>query len=403
MFTEVEGGYQVTGISLWNRLYKNFTVDIPSQYNGKPVVAISDGAFMGYTSLISVKIPDTVKKIGAQAFFGCVLLANVDIPDSVTHIGAYAFSGCAMLTSVTIPDRVTTIGNGAFNLCTNLSNVTIGNGVTAIGVYAFYDCKSLTHISIPDSVTAIGTMAFYGCDSLYYNLYNNDSYLGNSANPYVVFMRAASKDITSCNIYPDTKAIYDDAFSECTHLTDITIPDRITSIGSRAFYNCNNLTAVAIPDSVTTIGASAFSYCNSLAKFEIRAENANYSVDSNGILYNKDQTILIQAPGTIQGNITIPNGVTTVSDLAFAACYSLTGVTIPDSVTSIGESAFSYCIFLNKVTIGTNIATIGDFAFSFCTDLHSVCYSGSQADWEKIKIGFDNDFLTQANIAFNSK
>ena len=143
LFTEVEGGYQVTGISLWNRLYKNFTVDIPSQYNGKPVVAISDGAFMGYTSLISVKIPDTVKKIGAQAFFGCVLLANVDIPDSVTHIGYGAFYGCRELTSINIPDSV-----------------------THIDTWTFLDCDSLTSINIPDSVTHIGTWAFDSCDYL---------------------------------------------------------------------------------------------------------------------------------------------------------------------------------------------------------------------------------------------
>lgn len=166
LFAEVEGGYQVTGVAYWDRFYKNFTVNIPSHYNGKPVVAISDHAFQGYTSLISVSIPNTVKWIGSEAFLGCVLLTYVDIPDSVTHIGSEVFNGCIALTDVNISDSVTTIGYGAFANCHSLTSVTIPNSVTDISISAFNNCTSLTSVTVPKSVTSIGSHAFSYCDNL---------------------------------------------------------------------------------------------------------------------------------------------------------------------------------------------------------------------------------------------
>ena len=98
------------------------------------------------------------------------------------------------------------------------------------------------------------------------------------------------------------------AFSGCTNLTSVTIPDSVTTIEWGAFSGCTSLTSVTIPDSVTTIGDSAFRDCTSLT------------------------------------SVTIPDSVTTIGDYAFWGCSSLTSVTIPDSVTTIGEDAFSHCI-----------------------------------------------------------
>ena len=176
----------------------------------------------------------------------------------------------------------------------------------------------------------------------------------------------------------------------CTD-TDIVIPDTynglpVTTIGYDAFFNCDSLTSVTIPDSVTTIGSGAFQYCLSLTAIEVSSENANYSSDNNGILYNKDKTTLIQAPGAIQGTFTIPDSVTTIGDSAFAHCYNLTSVTIPGSVTTIGDDAFQTCSSLTSVTIPDSVTTIGDSAFA-CTSLTSVTIPDSVTT-----IG-DNTFL----------
>ena len=145
LFTEAEEGYAVTGFSGKERFYKNFTVDIPSEYNGQPVTEISDGAFAGYTSLVKVTIPDSVTTISGGAFLGCILLSEADIPDSVTFIGDAAFGGCVSLSEVDLPNSVTYIDNNAFHDCTGLVNVRIPESVMHIGKDAFAGSNAVAY------------------------------------------------------------------------------------------------------------------------------------------------------------------------------------------------------------------------------------------------------------------
>ncbi len=128
--------------------------------------ALPADTFRNKTSLTSVKLPKTLKKIGSYAFSGCSGLTSVTIPDSVTSIGSGAFYGCSSLTSITIPDGVTSIGDYAFYGCRRLTSITIPDSVTSIGSHAFSDCSSLTSITIPDGVTLIGDYAFFNCRNL---------------------------------------------------------------------------------------------------------------------------------------------------------------------------------------------------------------------------------------------
>ena len=169
----------------------------------------------------------------------------------------------------------------------------------------------------------------------------------------------------------------------------------VTEIGSNAFYN-TSIISVTIPSSVTYIGYYAFRYCTNLRSITVDADNPNY-VSEDGILYNRAKTILIQAPGEIYGDITIPSSVTSIGGGAFDGCASLTSVafaagsllesigfyafssctnlisiTIPSSVTSIGYQAFMYCSSLTSVTIPASVTYIGDMAFFNCNNLTSV-------------------------------
>ena len=164
-----------------------------------------------------------------------------------------------------------------------------------------------------------------------------------------------------------------------TSATSVDIPStvtnngtkyRVTSIVLRAFSNCSILTSVTIPNSVTYIGFSAFYGCSSLTTINVDSDNNNYS-SIDGILYNHAQDTLIQCPGA-KTSATIPNKVTTIGVYAFRDCSSLTSVTIPNSVTTIEENAFSGCTSLTSITIPNSVTYIGEYAFSHCSNLTAI-------------------------------
>ncbi len=142
----------------------------------------------------------------------------------------------------------------------------------------------------------------------------------------------------------------------------------VTYIASEAFSRCTNLTSMTIPNSVTTIGASAFSYCASLTNLSVAAANPIYS-SVDGVLFNKAQTTLVIFPPGRDGSYVIPDTITLVTSDAFRNCTNLTQVIIPASVPNIGDMAFSGCTSLTKVIIGYSVTNIGDYAFQDCRSL----------------------------------
>ncbi len=226
------------GNSAFYGCYSLTSVTIPDS-----VTSIGDSAFYDCDSLTSVTIPDSVISIGSSAFSCYTSLTSVTIPDSVTSIGNSAFYDCSGLTSVTIGDSVTSIGDSAFFFCFSLTSVIIPDGVITIGADAFYDCYNLTSVTIPGSVTSIGLKAFSGCDSAYTE-YEYGKYIGDLENPYQVLIEVTNQNLSTYKIHEDTKIITYGAFSNCTRLTSITIPDSVKTIDVYAFSGCTNLTSV---------------------------------------------------------------------------------------------------------------------------------------------------------------
>lgn len=312
------------------------------------VTTIERGAISGSDALTAVTIPDSVVAIGSN--FGCDNLTAIDVdennsyyssldgvlfskdktilldypcgrsgayivPDDVTTICDNAFGG-SKITSVTISDSVTDMGEEAFSFCRSLRSVTIGKGIATIGESTFSNCTSLTSVTMKEGVTAIEAWAF----------------------------------------------------GSCTNLTSIYIPDGVTTIGDHAFYDCRNLVSVTIPASVTTIGEDAFMVCGDITSVYISDIAAWCTIDfgssySNPLTHN-DATLYLNNE-TIT-DLTIPSGVSTISNYAFYTCDSLTSVILPDGVTSIGHCAFGGCTNLASVTLPKGVTSVGESTFSGC-------------------------------------
>ena len=174
--------------------------------------------------------------------------------------------------------------------------------------------------------------------------------------------------------------IGDYAFYASSGLTSVTIPTSVTSIGDWAFAGCTNLTSVTIPYGVTSIGVGPFASCTSLSAIMVDPNNSVYSSVA-GVLFDKSQTTLIEYPAGIAGSYTIPAGVTSIGDDAFASCPSLTSVAIGNGVTSIGDWAFQNCSGLTSVYFQGNAPTVANDVTVFLGDTATVYYLPGTTGW----------------------
>lgn len=203
----------------------SYDITIPTDFGRFPVTAIGDDAFRGCSALKKVTIPQSVTSIGDSAFAGCHNLDSVTINDAATSIGNRAFTECPLTTTLSLGKKITTIGDEAFYYCIELESVTIPQSVTSIGNDAFGQCHDLQSLTIKDAATSIGHRAFLGCTSL-----------------------------ETISLGENIKTIGYHAFNSCTsiNLTNVTIPENVTTIRPGTFDYCTHLEYIMLPAGLTS-------------------------------------------------------------------------------------------------------------------------------------------------------
>lgn len=400
-------GYQLNeqqdGIIINSYFGNASDVYIPTEIDGIPVTEISDFSFTNNFSVTSLHIPYTVLNIGIGAFYCTSSLAEffVDennehycsengvlfnkekteiiqypcakedktysIPKTVTIIRQYVFSYCSNITEVNIPASVSMIetlwdhsgqlyainvdkDNESFSSddgilfskdktalirCPEgkiITDYVVPDYVTKIHLCAFQYNPSIVSVTMSDSVVEIGSNALYDCGSL----------------ETVRF----SDNITD---------IPEQCCTWSSNLKTVNIPKLAKSIGYRAFA-CTSVREITISESIETIGEGALSDCYNI---NVDPKNKYYS-SIEGVLYNKDGTVLIQFPASRGGDFVVPSGVKKIREQAFQNNYRLTSVVFPEGLTAIEDFAFAYCTELKSISLPKSVNLISKDAFMFC-------------------------------------
>ena len=310
-------------------------------------------AFSSCDGLTSITFPESIAYVDEYAFNNCTGLTAVNITNLAAWcnvdfvVGLYGTSSNPLyyahhlylngeeVTDLVIPEGVTHIGNFAFDYCTSLTSVTIPNGVTSIGVGAFMGCESMTSVTIPPSVDIIDGVAFIWCYNLNavhisdlaawcgLSFYNADNPLRYGAHLYL-----NGKEVTDLVIPEGVTSVCDGAFMRCSHLTSVTIPEGVTSIGEYAFYSCWSL------DSVISWIEKPFDIDNNV--FERYNDETNQTSFTSATLYVpkgckaryeategwKNFTHIVEIESTVIGDAN-GDGNLTVADMTAIAHYVL--------------------------------------------------------------------------------
>lgn len=284
---------------------------------------------------------------------------------TVTAIGNYAFANNTSLETVELPQSVTRIGTGAF-MNSGIVNINGMTGVNEIGADAFRNCYALTSFTVPDNVDTLSRWML----------------------------------------------------GDCVNLKEIDLPEGMATIEAGAFANCTSLTSLYLPESLTVFDITSLNGCVRLQSVSVDANNAVYS-SASGVLFNKSKTDLLRYPcGKLDSMYSLPDGVITVVENAFANCNKIQSVTIPQSVSVIGRGAFSNspnlssfvwdngssvnelpdsfvygCTALKTMSIPSSVRSIGAYAFGNCPSLDAVFFTE-----DRVETISDDAFSNTSNV-----
>lgn len=371
------------------------------------VTEIAARAFAETSTLTSVEIPGSIELISAYAFSKCPELKTVRIKNGVKGIGNFAFQDCEKLEVLELPTTsLRNIYEASFINCNSLVNLNLPEGLEGIGVRAFQVCKSLKEVRLPDSVTNLQLGAFEYCDSLKkVTLGKNTSYIGES-----VFRHDFSlEEITfQCKISTNRAYAFDrtgnikrinisslsdwlnsefsgnnpmgankaDLYCNGKKVTDLVIPEDITSIMGYAFYNCTSLKNIRIPKHVSQIpdfsafgGTKLNSFIIDDSPEPISVGSTFINMEADSIYIGRKMNITEQINPVVK-TVAFGDELDEIYATLFQNCSQLQKIDL-NKVRKVGTKGFYGCGNLRELNL-RNVSEIEAQAFDRCNYLHTI-------------------------------
>ncbi len=354
-------------------------------------------AFSGCSSLKGIQIPASVREIEAGAFMACTGISAFSVAKGNRSFSApdgnlYNRKGTTLIqyapaktaSSFRVPEKVTCVDQ-AFYSCANLKHVTLPKGISEIGSSTFAN-SGLTEITVPEGVTKIGYSAFLNCTQL------TSVRLPSTLTEMEVYafdntaLENSESNWEQNALYLDGWLVQTKAGTE----TQLTVKDGTVGMAEKALAENETLQSVTLPASLKHLYENPFSACEALTQITVKPGSSAFS-SSNGVLYSQDRTALLAYPrskddssfvipesvtvirknafsdNSLLAQITFPAGLKDIQPNAFYSCSALQQVTLPDGFTQIGNSAFQDCTALEEAYIPGSVSVIGESAFQNCT------------------------------------
>jgi hypothetical protein len=322
----------------------------------------------------AVVIPDTINElkvtvVGTQAFFQANAMTSLTFGTNVHTIMPNAVFQCPALTTVVIPESVTNIGDGPVIDCKALTTMTLtGTNVFYVVTNGVLFSKTLKNlIEFPG-----GVGGSYTVSSIVTN--TGEAFIGNS-------LTAINADAANAIYASSGGVLFDKQIKQLVAYPgaapgSYTVPATVLNVLSASFEYATGVTSVSLGTAVTNIGYAAFYDCSALTSIDVNSASTHYST-TNGVLFDKAKSILIQYPSGLPGTYVVPNTVSNIFDGAFGDAVGLTSVVISDNVTNISFESFYSCFNLSTVVLGAKVRTIQQDAFFFCPALLSIIFPAS--------------------------
>ncbi|MBQ5769763.1 MAG: leucine-rich repeat domain-containing protein [Clostridia bacterium] len=293
---------------------------------GMNVTGIGEKVFYMFAYLKSIKLPSKLREIGRAAFAGCSDLTKIDFPASLEMIAPEAFAKSG-LTGVVFPESVRSVGDHAFMGCAELEIAVFKGKNTLLSAGAFAKC-GLTGIVLPENLTELQSE-----------------------------LLRENRKLTRISIPKTVEAVWEYALAD-TGLKEIGLPESAEVIAEGAFANSKALESVYLGKNVREIGPSAFGFCPSLKSLTLT--EGKFSME-NGLLMDRENHRVIASLAQISyAKVIVPEGITEISDSAFAGNDKIETLILPNSVTHLGAWALRDMKNLKYLEIKAKNVTFGD-------------------------------------------